>query len=62
MGPYTQSEVTYSYKVANLASWAQTPDVQQVFPDIRSTLQGVSKPDQIAGLILTNKGWEVPEQ
>lgn len=62
MGPYTQSEVTYSYKIENLAAWAQQPDMQQAFPDIRSTLQGASKPDQIAGLVLTNKGWEVPEQ
>lgn len=61
MGPYTQSEVTYSYKVVNLAAWAQQPGIEQVFPDIRSTLQEASKADQIAGLQLTNKGWEVPE-
>ena len=61
-GPYTQSEVTYSYKIVNLAAWAQQPKIQQAFPDIRSTLQDASKPDQIAGLVLTNKGWEVPEQ
>lgn len=62
MGPYTQSEVTYSYKIVNLAAWAQQPGIQQAFPDIRSTLQDASKPDQITGLVLTNKGWEIPEQ
>ena len=62
MGPYTQSEVTYSYKIVNLAAWAQQPGIRQAFPDIRSTLQDASKPDQIAGLVLTNKGWEIPEQ
>lgn len=62
MGPYTQSEVTYSYKIVNLAAWAQQPGIQQAFPDIRSTLQDASKPNQIAGLVLTNKGWGVPEQ
>lgn len=61
MGPYTQSEVTYSYKIVNPAAWAQQPGIQQVFPDIRATLQDASKPDQIAGLVLTNKGWEIPE-
>ena len=62
MGPYTQSEVTYSYKVTDLAAWSQQPGIQQTFPDIRSTLQDASKVHQAAGLVLTNKGWEVPEQ
>jgi hypothetical protein len=62
MGPYTQSEVTYSYKIADLAAWAQQPGMQQAFPDIRSTIQGAAKGNQVAGLVLTNKGWEVPEQ
>jgi len=61
MGPYTQSEVTYTYKIADLAAWAQQPGVQHVFSDVRMTLNGVSKTDQVAGLQLTNKGWEVPE-
>lgn len=61
MGPYTQSEVTYSYKVVDLAAWAQQPGIQQRFPDIRSTLQDASKVNQRAGLVLTNQGWEVPE-
>jgi hypothetical protein len=62
MGPYTQSEVTYSYKVVNLASWAEQPGIQQAFPDIRSSIQDASKLNQRAGLVLTNQGWEVPEQ
>jgi hypothetical protein len=62
MGPYTQSEVTYTYRIANLAAWAQQPGMQRAFPDIRSTLQDGSKEVQIAGLVLTNKGWDVPEQ
>jgi hypothetical protein len=62
MGPYTQSEVTYTYRIADLASWAQRADVQQSFGDIRATVSGISKADEAAGLQLTNKGWEVPEQ
>lgn len=62
MGPYTQSEVTYTYRITDLAPWAQRADVQQSFGDIRATVSGISKADEVAGLQLTNKGWEVPEQ
>jgi hypothetical protein len=61
-GPPSQSEVTYTYKLVNLAVWAEQPGKQRAFPDIRTTIGGASKTDQIAGLQLTNKGWEVPEQ
>ena len=55
-----QTEVTYTYKIAPLAAWASRADVQQAFPDIKATLDGSSKVNQVAGLQLTNKGWEVP--
>ena len=61
-GPYSGSEVAYTYKLVNLAAWAEQPGMQRAFPDIRTTIGGASKADQIAGLQLTNKGWEVPEQ
>lgn len=57
----TLSEVTYTYKIANLATWAKRPDVQQAFPDLRQTLNGASKANQAAELQLTNRGWEVPQ-
>jgi hypothetical protein len=60
MGPYSQTEVTYTYKIVNPASWAERPDVQRAFSDIQTTVAGASKTTQIAGLQLTNKGWEVP--
>jgi len=60
MGTYSQSEVTYTYKVVNAAAWVERPDVQRVFPDIKSVMSGVSKTGQVAGLQLTDKGWEVP--
>jgi hypothetical protein len=31
-GAYSQSEVTYTYKIVNLAGWAERPDVERVFP------------------------------
>ena len=61
-GPSSESEVTYTYKLVNLAAWSEQPGIQRAFPDIRMTIGGASKTNQIAGLQLTNKGWEVPEQ
>ena len=49
-----------TYKVVNLALWAERPDVQHAFGDIRTTLNGVSTANQDAGLQLTNQGWVVP--
>ena len=62
MGALTQSEVTYTYKIADAAAWAQRPEIQQAFSDIRATIEGASKMTDVAGLQLTNKGWEVPGQ
>lgn len=60
MGPALQSEVTYTYKIANLAPWAERPDVQSEFGDVRTTVSGISKSNEIVGVQLTNQGWEVP--
>jgi hypothetical protein len=60
MGAGSQSEVTYTYKIANLAPWAERADVQHEFGDVRTTVSGISKSNEIAGLQLTNHGWEVP--
>jgi hypothetical protein len=62
MGAYSQTEVTYTYKIANLAPWAEQSDVQREFGDIRTTVNGISKSNEIAGLQLTNQGWEAQSQ
>lgn len=61
-GTFSQTEVTYTYKIADLAAWAGRSDVQQVFPDVGTTVSNASKTNQVAGLQLTNQGWEVPGQ
>ncbi len=61
-GPYTQSEVTYTYKIADLAPWATHADVQRAFGDIRTTVGGISKTEETADLQLTNAGWDVAGQ
>ncbi len=60
VGGATQTQVAYTYKISDLASWAQNPDIQEQFNDIRTTINGTSKTSELAGLQLTNKGWEVP--
>ncbi len=62
MGAFSQTEATYTYRIVNLANWAQQPDIQRVFPDIGTTVSGASKTNQVAGLQLTNQGWEVSGQ
>jgi hypothetical protein len=62
MGAGLQSEVNYTYKIANLAPWAERPDVQREFGDVRATVNGISKSNEKAGLQLANQGWEVPSQ
>ncbi|MBT9333021.1 hypothetical protein [Paracidobacterium acidisoli] len=62
VGVSSQSEVTYTYKLVDSAPWAQSPEVQQAFADIRTTVNGVSRTTEVAGLQLTSKGWEVPGQ
>lgn len=60
MDGYSHIEVTYTYKIARLAPWAERPDVQRTFPDIGSTVSGISKTSQTVGLRLTDNGWEIP--
>lgn len=59
-GSSSQVEVTYTYKIANLAAWAKRPDIQQAFPAISTVLNGASRDSETAGLQLTSRGWEVP--
>ena len=59
-GPYSQSEVTYTYKIPDLAPWAERSDIQHEFGDVGTIVNGISKSNEIAGIQLTNQGWEVP--
>jgi len=62
VGTSSQTEVTYTYRIVDAADWAERPEVQQAFSDIRTTVNGASKTTEVAGLQLTSKGWEVPGQ
>ena len=60
VGSSSQTEVTY--RIVDTAGRAERSEVQQVSSDIRTTVNGVSKATEVAGLQLTSRGWEVPEQ
>ena len=62
-GPITVGEkkemtLYYTYKIENLADWAKSPDVQNTFPGIVSTINGAGKTTLNQNLILTDHGWE----
>jgi len=62
-GPITvgdKKEMTlyYTYKIENLAEWAKSPDLQNTFPGIVSTINGAGKITLNQNLILTDHGWE----
>jgi hypothetical protein len=57
-GGYSETTVTYTGKVPDLAAWAKLPEVEQAFPSIQTTLDDVVK-NQTVALHLTNKGWAV---
>jgi len=52
------AQVSYLYKIDNLADWAKKPEIQQVEPTLRSMLEGVSKTELTQAVVLTNLGWE----
>jgi hypothetical protein len=57
-GSYTETTVTYTYKIPDVADWAKLPVVNQAFPSIGMTLDGAGK-NQSIPLHLTDKGWVV---
>lgn len=57
-GDYSETTVTYTYKVPDFAAWTKLPEITQAFPAINSTLGAAGKNQSIA-LHLTDKGWVV---
>jgi hypothetical protein len=49
-------DVTYHYQIANVPSWANSPDMKTAFPDIASALS--SNPSDRATLVMTGDHWE----
>jgi hypothetical protein len=58
VGDKKEMTLYYTYKIENLADWAKSPDLQNVFPGIVSTINGAGKTTLNQNLILTDHGWE----
>jgi hypothetical protein len=56
------TQVTYTYKITDLAPWAVRTDIQREFGDIPTVVAGISKQTESIGLQLTEKGWVFPDR
>ena len=56
-GDATEATVYYTYRIDNLADWANNPNIQKVFPGIIGTLNGAGKTTVNQALVLTAQGW-----
>lgn len=52
-----QSSILYVYKLASIATWANSADIQNAFPEIKSGLAGIGKNQSHCTADLTNGGW-----
>jgi hypothetical protein len=57
IGDTTGATIYYTYRIDNLADWANNPDIQKVFPGIVGTLNGAGKTTLNQALVLTAQGW-----
>jgi hypothetical protein len=58
IGDTTVATLYYTYRINNLADWANNPDIQRAFPGIVPTLNGAGKTTVNQALKLTKQGWE----
>lgn len=60
----SDTAVTYTYKLENLAAWASRPEFSKTFDGdkITGTIKGAQKSEAQLPLHLTNQGWEVAAQ
>jgi hypothetical protein len=57
IGDTTGATIYYTYRIDNLAGWANNPEIQKVFPGIVGTLNGAGKTTVNQALVLTTQGW-----
>ena len=57
IGDTTGATIYYTYRIDNLADWANNPEIQKVFPGITGTLNGAGKTTISQALVLTPQGW-----
>ena len=58
LGEFKGTTVTYTYKLEDLAPWANDDRIKRAFPDLVRTLEGAGNTQDKHGVQLTNLGWE----
>lgn len=58
-GAYPVVSVKYTYQLANVPEWAQSPNITKAFPEIQQRLAGQKQEEMAATLRLSNLGWEM---
>jgi hypothetical protein len=58
IGDTTGATIYYTYRIDNLADWANNPEIQKVFPGIVPTINGAGKTTLNQNLTLTDQGWK----
>ncbi len=59
VGSSSGSQVTYRYRVIDLAPWASRSEIRQQFPVVMDTFNAAATADQIIGVQSTSDGWVV---
>lgn len=57
-GGFSETVVTYTYRLSNLADWAQNQELLSQYPQMKQELDGEKVQERPIGLQLTNKGWD----
>jgi len=58
VGESKDATVFYTYKIEGLATWAQNPEIQNVFPGVLTTINGAGKTQMNQAVTLTDTGWQ----
>jgi hypothetical protein len=58
IGDTTGATIYYTYRIDNLADWANNPEIRKVFPGIVPTINGAGKTTLNQNLTLTDQGWK----
>lgn len=57
-GGFSMTVVTYTYRLKDVADWAQNDRVNQIYPEIKREFDSEKTQEKAIALQLTNKGWD----
>jgi hypothetical protein len=57
-GDYQEAKITYTYKIDQLADWANRPELQAAFGAVKVIIEGAGTKEAKHAIKLTSLGWE----